>query len=78
MPASCEQCQPAELLPGNEDLWMILLRFPGIIQTCPFSGRLSVNYPAAGTVAAAAGILNTLDFYEALEVICKGNNGRKA
>jgi len=53
-------------------------RFPGIIQECPSSGRLAVNYPAAKEVATAAGIINTLDFYEALEVICKGSNVRKA
>ena len=74
MPSSCEQCQPADLLPENEDLREIVERFPGVINICLQTGRWTMNYPAAREVADAAGITNRLDFYEALEAIAKGSN----
>uniref|UniRef100_A0A6M3LHS7 Uncharacterized protein n=1 Tax=viral metagenome TaxID=1070528 RepID=A0A6M3LHS7_9ZZZZ len=76
MPASCGLCSPAELLPDTRDLWAVIRRFPGLIQADGFSGRRSVNYPAAEKVADAAGIKNKLDFYEAIEAVCAGLNDR--
>ena len=74
MPASCEQCNPVELLPGNRESWDLANRFPDMIRPDPHARRYIVDYPAARAVAEAAHIPDPLRFFDDLTAIARGLN----
>lgn len=50
MPASCEACGRADLLPENAEAWELLCAYPSVIDR---RGAPRVDYPAAAWVLKA-------------------------
>ena len=69
VPASCEQCGKVDLLEENEEIWEMLISFPGVIRSD--MGGLSVDYQSAIYVMERMGI-NDTGCLQKLEAIVRG------